>query len=192
MKELAGSIAIALSIIGYVPYLRDIFRGKTKPHAFSWIVWTLITFIVGAAQLAAGAGWGTVHNLATGVICLVIVYAAIKNKDKDIKRIDILLFCAALMAIPLWVFARNPVYSIILITIIDILAFLPTFRKTWHNPGSETLSSYAIAGIKYGVSLVAIATYDVATLVYPIALIAMNIGIVSIMLFRHPRVESKS
>ena len=192
MKELAGSIAIALSIIGYVHYLRDIFRGKTKPHAFSWIVWTLITFIVGAAQLAAGAGWGTVHNLATGVICLVIVYAAIKNKDKDIKRIDILLFCAALMAIPLWVFARNPVYSIILITIIDILAFLPTFRKTWHNPGSETLSSYAIAGIKYGVSLVAIATYDVATLVYPIALIAMNIGIVSIMLFRHPRAEPKS
>ncbi len=185
MKELAGSVAIALSIVGYIPYLRDTFKGKTKPHAFSWTVWTVITFIVGAAQLAAGAGWGTVHNLVTGIICLVIVFFALKNKDKDIKRVDVYLFCAALAAIPIWVITKNPTYSIIMLTVIDALSFVPTFRKTWHDPGSETFISYVLAGIKYLVSLAAISVYGFTTLVYPIALIVMNIIIVGIILARH-------
>lgn len=190
MKELAGSIAIILSLVGYIPYLRDVFGGKTKPHAFSWIVWTVITFIVGIAQLAAGAGWGTVHNLVTGIICLVIVFFALRNKDKDIKRIDVYLFCAALTAIPLWVVTKNPTYSIIMITVIDILAFIPTLRKTWHDPASETLISYVLAGIKYCVAIVAISVYGLSTLLYPIALIVMNVAIVSIIVLRHGTAKS--
>ena len=190
MKELAGSVAIVLSIVGYIPYLRDTFRGKTKPHAFSWTVWTVITFIVGAAQLAAGAGWGTVHNLVTGIICLVIVVYALRNKDKDIKPVDVVLFCAALAAIPLWVVTKNPTLSIVLITVIDTLSFVPTFRKTWHDPGSETLISYVLAGVKYVVSLAAISVYGFATLVYPIALIAMNAIIVGIILVRNGAVKA--
>lgn len=184
MKEVAGSVAIVLSIVGYIPYLRDILRGKTKPHAFSWIVWTLITFIVGFAQLAAGSGWGTFHNLVTGFICLAIVYFALRNKDKDIKRVDVCLFVAALLTIPLWVLTKDPTYSVVLITAIDTISFVPTIRKTWHDPTSETLVSYVIAGLKYCISVVAITSYGLATLVYPTALIAMNIIIVATILTR--------
>lgn len=192
MKEFAGSVAIFLSLVGYIPYLRDVFRGKTKPHAFSWIVWTLITFIVGIAQLAAGAGWGTIHNLFTGVVCLVIVFYALKNKDKYIKPIDVYLFCAALAAIPLWIITSNPTYSIVMITVIDVLAFAPTLRKTWRDPGSETLISYLLAGIKYIVALAAINVYRLATLLYPIALIIMNAAIVGIIVLKHGAKKSSN
>lgn len=184
MKELLGGITIFLSLVGYIPYLRDVFRGKTKPHAFTWIVWTLVTFIVGAAQLAAGSGWGGVHNLTTGLVCAVIVVYALRNRDKDIKRIDVVLFVLALLSIPLWIVTNNPVYSIILITGIDLLAFIPTLRKTWHDPHSETLVSYVIAGAKYGLAIGAIGIYDFSTLLYPIALILMNITMVTIMATR--------
>lgn len=184
MKEVLGTAAIVLSLVGYIPYVRDVIKGKTKPHAFSWVVWTLVTFIVGIAQLAAGAGWGTVHNLVTGFIGLVILFYALKNKDKDIKRIDVILLVLALLSIPLWAATNNPTYSIILITIIDILAFAPTLRKTWHAPDSETLSSYVIAGIKYCLAIGAIGAYSFATLLYPIALIGMNVTLVTIIIAR--------
>ncbi|HSX30512.1 MAG TPA: hypothetical protein VLE99_01200 [Candidatus Saccharimonadales bacterium] len=184
MKELLGGMTIFLSLVGYIPYLRDVIKGKTKPHAFSWIVWTLVTFVVGIAQLAAGAGWGTVHNLTTGFIGLVILFYALRNKDKDIKQIDIVLFILALLSIPLWVVTKNPVYSIILITGIDILAFIPTLRKTWYDPTSETLVSYFLAGLKYGLALGAIGAYKFSTLLYPIVLIAMNTAIVTIIITR--------
>jgi hypothetical protein len=184
MKEILGAVAILLSLVGYIPYLRDVVRGKTKPHAFSWIVWTLVTFIVGFAQLSAGSGWGTVHNLVTGLVGLVILFYALRNKDKDIKRIDMVLFTLALLSIPLWLVTDNPVYSIILITGIDILAFTPTLRKTWYDPTSETLISYVIAGAKYCLAIGAISVYGFSTLLYPIALIAMNVTIVAIMVAR--------
>ena len=77
MKELLGAITIVLSLVGYLPYIRDIRKKKTKPHAFSWIIWTLVTFIIGFAQLAAGSGWGAVHNLVTGFVGLVMLRIAL-------------------------------------------------------------------------------------------------------------------
>ena len=32
MKDILGFIAIALTFIGYVPYIRDTLQGKTRPH----------------------------------------------------------------------------------------------------------------------------------------------------------------
>jgi hypothetical protein len=173
------SLAIFLNI-------RDVIRGKTKPHAFTWIVWTVITVIVGITQIAAGAGRGAVHNIVTGFISLIILYFALKNKQKDIKRVDIYLFIAALASLPLWAVTDNPTYSVLLITIIDIFAFIPTVRKTWHDPASETLISYALAGIKYCIALIAIASYSLGTVIYPIALITMNIIMCSIMILKNP------
>ena len=145
MKETAGIVTIILSLVGYIPYLRDVIKGKTKPHTFSWLIWLIITLIVGIAQLSAGAGWGALHNITTGLACVVILYYALKNKDKDITVSDKIMFGLSLLSIPLWVFTKDPLWSIILLTFIDIFAFGPTIRKTWSKPFSETLSSYSIA-----------------------------------------------
>ncbi len=184
MKETIGLIAAVLSIVGYIPYIRDIITKKTKPHAFTWVVWTAVAFIVGFAQLAAGAGWGAIHNIVVGFVCLVIVFFALRNKDKDIRKIDVVFFIGALAAIPLWLATKDPLYSIILLTAIDLAAVIPTVRKTWRHPSSETLSSYVIAGIKYFISLGALTVYGLSTLLYPVALIIMNCIIITIILTR--------
>jgi uncharacterized protein with PQ loop repeat len=51
-KELLGMIAIALTLVAFLPYIRSIFRGKTRPHVFSWVIWGSTTFVVFLAQLA--------------------------------------------------------------------------------------------------------------------------------------------
>ena len=43
-KEILTILSIALIFVGYIPYIRDIFRGKTHPHVFSWIVWSILNF----------------------------------------------------------------------------------------------------------------------------------------------------
>lgn len=45
-------VAIALA---FVPYLRDIFRRKTKPHTYTWLIWT-ITQGTAVAGLWYGGG----------------------------------------------------------------------------------------------------------------------------------------
>lgn len=50
LKEIIGMITVILGIVGYIPYLRDVLRGKTKPHVYTWFVWGLITLIIFALQ----------------------------------------------------------------------------------------------------------------------------------------------
>ena len=57
-KELLSGTAIVLTFVIFVPYIRSILQGRTKPHVFSWFIWALGTFVVFLAQLAGGGGMG--------------------------------------------------------------------------------------------------------------------------------------
>src|SRR5580698_5703228 len=58
MKEILGASAILIGCISYVPYFRTIFSGKTKPHAFSWLVWGILTAIAFGGQIVGKGGAG--------------------------------------------------------------------------------------------------------------------------------------
>ena len=45
IKNLLGFVATFLVLVGYIPYLRDIIKGKTKPHIYSWFLWSFVTLI---------------------------------------------------------------------------------------------------------------------------------------------------
>ncbi len=40
-KELLSACAILLTLIAFFPYIRSILQGKTRPHAFSWVTWSV-------------------------------------------------------------------------------------------------------------------------------------------------------
>lgn len=44
MKEIIGVTAVLLAFISYAPYIRDILKGRTKPHVYSWFVWGFVSF----------------------------------------------------------------------------------------------------------------------------------------------------
>ncbi|MCA9341731.1 hypothetical protein KC952_04355 [Candidatus Saccharibacteria bacterium] len=87
-KTILGTIAVLMVFIGYIPYLRDSIKGKTKPHMFSWFVGMTISFIAFGLQMQDGAGPGAFVTLSAAIISAVILVLAIKNEDKDITKID--------------------------------------------------------------------------------------------------------
>ena len=79
-KTIIGVIAIVLTFIGYAPYIRDIFLGKTKPHVFSWLIWTIVTTIIYALQISAGAGPGSWVTLAVALTLFLVFLLGLKNE----------------------------------------------------------------------------------------------------------------
>jgi hypothetical protein len=70
-KELLGYVSVACAAIGYGYYIRSVLLRRTKPHAFSWGVWSLLMLIVFLAQMSKGAeagGW--VAGFSTGA-CII-------------------------------------------------------------------------------------------------------------------------
>jgi hypothetical protein len=61
-------------------------------------------------------------------------------------RTDPGLFLAALLVIPLWLLAEDPLWAIMLPTLIELLGFGPTLRKAWWAPYSESVAFLGVLG----------------------------------------------
>jgi uncharacterized membrane protein YobD (UPF0266 family) len=86
VKNIAGVVAIVLTFAAYTPYFLDLLKGKTKPHIFSWFIWMIVTSIIYALQVSAGAGFGSLVTLAVAIISLFIFILGFQHGNKNIKK----------------------------------------------------------------------------------------------------------
>ncbi|NTU77560.1 MAG: hypothetical protein HGA90_07100 [Alphaproteobacteria bacterium] len=183
-KELFGVLSVVVGCVGFAPYFWDILKKRTKPHAFTWIVWTLLAGIVFFAQAVDRAGPGAWATGFTAAACLLIAVLALQRGEKQITRSDWTTFVAALAAIPLWYFTAEPFYVVLLVTGIDGLACYPTYRKSWAKPQEETAKFYALAAIKFVLALFALENHTAVTMLYPSFLIIANGALLVLILWR--------
>jgi hypothetical protein len=182
LKNLIGIIAIVLTFVGYVPYIRDVISGKTIPHVYSWFLWGFVTSIAFGIQFSSGGGVGSYVTLAAAVLCTLVCIIGLTLKGKkDITRSDTLFFILAFIALGCWLIAKQPIISAILATGIDLLGFAPTIRKSWNKPYTETLSFYLLNTVRFILAVVALQIYTIPTALYPIAWIFGN-GLFGLML----------
>jgi hypothetical protein len=167
-KELLSAVAIALTIIAFFPYIRSIRRGATKPHVFSWIIWGSTTFIVFLAQLADAGGAGAWPIGVSGLITIYVALLAFtKRADTTITPVDWAFFAAAMSSLPLWYATADPLWAVVILTIVDGLGFGPTIRKAYGRPYEEQVTFYALMSTRNLISVVALEHYSLTTVLFP-------------------------
>ena len=182
IKTILGIIAILLTFISFAPYIRDILKNTTKPHVYSWFLWAIITFISFALQLSDSAGIGSLVTLIVGLMCLVVLaLSLIKKIQIKITKSDTLFLILSLISLILWLVAKQDILSSILVTIVGLLAFAPTIRKSWHHPHSESVSFYLLSTLRYILAILALNNYSIITILYPITWLTYN-GLFALML----------
>lgn len=185
LQELLGGFAVLLGIIGYVFYIRGIVQGKVKPHAFTWFVWGLLTAIAFFAQDTEGGGAGAWVTGVTALFSFAFATVGLRASSRIyIAKTDWIFFVTALLSIPIWYFSGNPLWSVILITVIDFIAFIPTIRKAYYNPDTENGWTYALSGTKFVVSLAALESFTWTTALYPASLVVANLVFVTMLILR--------
>jgi hypothetical protein len=184
LKDMFGLLSLILSVVSYVPYARSIFVASTKPHAFTWLVWGAVMAIAFIAQLSDRAGAGSWATGLSAAFCLGIGVVALFRGEKQITRGDWIAFVVTLLAIPLWVVTSDPLWSVLLVTGIDAVAYYPTFRKSYAKPDEELAFKYVLTVIRYLFSLLALEHYTVVTSVYQLVSIVMEMAIVVMLLWR--------
>lgn len=189
VKQTLSFIAVALTFIAYIPYYRDILRGKTHPHVYSWSLWGLLTVLIVALQIKGGAGAATYVTAAAGLLCIGVVVLGLKHGKRDITKSDTIVAILGLVAIGFWLIVDQPVISIILVVIADLLAFIPTVRKSWRKPHTETLSLYVTNTLRFALALFAVADYTILSSLWLATWVLAN-GLFSVMLvFRRARIN---
>jgi hypothetical protein len=151
LKDVFGLLSLTLFVVSYVPYARSIFVANTKPHAFTWLVWGAVMAIAFVAQLSDKAGAGSWATGLSAAFCLGIGVVALFRGEKHITRGDWVAFVVTLLAIPLWVVTSDPLWSVLLVTGIDAVAYYPTFRKSYAKPDEEL--AFQICSDRYSISV---------------------------------------
>jgi hypothetical protein len=182
--EVFGWVSLGVAVVGYAPYFKSIYAGKTKPHAFSWFIWGLLTTIAFFAQVTGGAGAGSWAMGFSAAMILCIAVLSLFKGEKEITTSDWIVFLSALAAIPVWYLTKDPLYAVILITAIDTLGFWPTFRKSWGKPQEEPPIFYIISSTKFTLALLALENMNWTTALYPLSLVIMNLAFLLMIIYR--------
>lgn len=184
-KEILSAVAIVLTFAIFVPYVCSIYRGQTKPHVFSWVVWGLGTLIIFFAQIADEGGVGA---WAIGVSACITLYIALlaylKRADTNITQADWAFFLAAISALPLWFFTSDPVWTVIVLTIADLVGFGPTYRKSYTQPHEESVFFFSLGSVRNLLVVLALEHYSVTTVLFPAAVGLACIFLAVFLLYR--------
>ncbi|MBP1151161.1 MULTISPECIES: hypothetical protein [Methylocaldum] len=184
-KEILSAVAIALTFAAFVPYIRAIVSGATRPHVFSWVIWGATTFVVFLAQLEGKGGIGAWPIGVSGSITIfVAVLAYVKRTDITITRTDWMFFVSALSSLPLWYFTSDPLWAVVILTTVDILGFGPTVRKAYSSPHSESLLFFALFAARNVLVILALESYSVTTVLFPAAIAAACMSLMAMVTVR--------
>lgn len=188
VKGFLSAIAIALTLAAFLPYIRSILKDEVKPHVFSWIIWGATTVIVFLAQREDGGGVGAWPiGISGGITLLIALLAYIKKSDISITRLDWLFFTLALWALPLWYATSDPLWAVVILTVVDLLGFGPTVRKAYYFPWSESLVFFGLFAARNLIVILALEHYSLTTVLFPVV-IAMACLLLMALMVRRRRV----
>lgn len=186
MKEAIAIVAALLAIAGNVPYLADILKRRVVPHAYTWFVWSIVSCVVFFGQLAKGAGIGALPTAASEIFTIIIFLFSLRYGYKHPTTSDKVFLGIALAGLIPWALTRDPTLSVIIAVGIDATAFLPTLRKTWRSPRTETPLLYGMNVLRHILALFSLQAYNIATTLHSIVMILLNSIMTLLILFRKP------
>jgi hypothetical protein len=184
-KELFSAVAITLTLIAFLPYVRSILQGKTKPHVFSWVIWGSTTFVVFLAQLADNAGAGAWPIGVSGCITIyVAILAYAKKSDSTITGTDKLFLVVAMSSLPLWYVTSDPLSAVVILTAVDVIGFGPTLRKAYSHPFEEQLTFFALFTARNLFVIMALEHYSLTTVLFPAVIAATCLMLILMITYR--------
>lgn len=178
MKETIAIIATVLAIIGNVSYLRDVFKEKVKPHPYTWFIWSIVSLVTFFGGLEKGAGIGALPTgVAEGFTIIIFLFSLkylFAGKFGYIRKLDNYFLVVCLLGLIPWYLTKDPTISVIVVVLVDIVAFFPTLRKAWKHPETERPTLYEMNIARHILTLFSLQTYNIATTFHSVAMIVTN------------------
>jgi hypothetical protein len=182
-KFVAGILGAVIGNAAFIPYFWDIFRKRTKPHAYTWLIWCLTQGTAVAGMWYGGSGLGALGlTVGVGFVGLVFLLSLVYG-TRNVTRSDTVILIAAVAAILVWWQLDNPLLAIAMAATIDLFGFIPTWRKTIVDPWSETLWTWITFSIGNLFAIAGLLEYNLLTLTYIVAITIANLVVAAICIY---------
>jgi|SaaInlLV_10m_DNA_4_1040232.scaffolds.fasta_scaffold07197_3 hypothetical protein len=177
-------LSIPFTIFLFAPYIKDILAKKTEPHMYTWLIWS-ITMII--ATLWWIQWWWKLLIISLWIPTLFAIFTfllSLKYGTKDITRFDIWVLILAILAIFIFLVIKSALLAVLLVSFIDALWYIPTYRKTYNKPYSETLIFWIWWVILNILMLLSVHDYNLLTTSYILTIWAANFWLAILIILR--------
>ncbi|MFC1615812.1 hypothetical protein ACFL21_01615 [Patescibacteria group bacterium] len=192
IKIIFAVLASICGTIGFFPYLWNSLFGKTRPHAFTWLIWMITSGVAVTGLWFGGGGIGSIPSTISLIFVAAVFLVSLRFGKKDIKRSDIIALIAALSAIFIWWQLDSPVLAVVLVSIIDVIGYIPTFRKSFKEPWTETISSWGLFALASIFAILALEEYNLMTLSYLASISFVNTALLIFLFIRRKTITKQS
>ena len=162
-----GVLAGLVGIANAVPYVRDMIRGRTRPHRGTWLIWAVLAIVAFVSQRAAGASWSVVMTGTQAILTTTVFLLAIRHGEGGMTAGDLSLIALAGAGVVGWLLARTPVVALACVIAADLIAIAMMTPKAYRDPRSETLSMYVLASVGGALAAGAAGSAEASLLLYP-------------------------
>lgn len=173
-------LSVGISLSGAVAYVRDMFRGKSRPNLVTWGLWGFAPLIATGAALTANAdGWSTVRIFMSGFgpAIIFVIGLFLRQSYWKLTRFDFICGLFSVVALIAWLIADEPVMAILFAALADLLATWPTLVKAWKHPETETLYTYFVGLFSASIVIPAIPVWNIENAAFQIYLLTANIAL---------------
>ena len=177
MFEYLVIIAAVASSLAAVVYIRSMFVGSTKPNRVSWLMWAIAPSIAAAAALSNGVGWAVLPVFMAGFSPFLIFMASFFTNKAYWYLSTFDYVCGVLSGFTLimWWLTKDHNVAIVFAIVSDALASIPTLKKAWTNPETESVWPFII-GVFGAASSLAVATlWTFSEYAFPSYLVIVNL-----------------
>jgi hypothetical protein len=163
-----GLLAGAIGVADTIPYVRDIVRGTTRPHRGTWLIWSALAFVVVLSQRADGASWSLVMAATQAVLTALIFVLSIRRGVGGVTTRELVMIAVAGAGVAGWLIADEPIVATVCVIAADLIGVALMVPKTYRDPGSETLVTFAFASLGGALAAGSVGALDVSLLLYPV------------------------
>jgi hypothetical protein len=168
MQAVLGLLAGLLTAVETIPYVRDVLRGSTRPHRGTWLIWSVLAVIAFLSQRADGGTWSLVMVAVQAVLTCAIFVLAIRRGEGGVAPGELAMIALAGAGVAGWLIADEPVVATACVVAADMVALALMVPKTWRDPSSETMITYALGSISGALAAAAVGEVDASLLLYPV------------------------
>ncbi len=190
LKIVSAILSVITELAAFYFYIKDIlFFKNAKPHAYTWFIWSVTQSTAVVALWYGGGGLGAIGLSISSILVFCVFIFSLKRGTKNITLGDTLVLTVALMAIFVWWQLDNPVLAVFMISAIDAIGYIPSYRKSWSEPWSETLLPWILFSMCDIFAIIALREYNFLTLTYLITIAICNFIIVFLCLLRRRKIK---
>jgi hypothetical protein len=115
--------------------------------------------------------------------CLLIVSVGWRYGSRDITTLDRVAIVGTVVGLGVLLFTRDAFITLVVMLVVDAIAYIPTLVHAWNEPGEESFLSWGMSLIGSGATvLAAVVTHaSVTGMLYPLYSLVFSLAMVGLL-----------